>query len=47
MTSGGSGNMTSGGSTYMASRGSMEPKKYHRKAVALEWDVYDDQTQKA
>ena len=30
----------------LASRGSREPKKYHRKATELEWDVYDDDTQK-
>ena len=31
----------------MASGGSREPKKYHRKAAELEWDVYDDDIQKA
>jgi hypothetical protein len=32
---------------YIASRGSMEPKKSTRKCCELEWDVYDDHTQKA
>jgi hypothetical protein len=46
MASEGSGDMTSGGSTDMASGGSRETKKYHCKAVVLEWDVYDDHIQK-
>jgi hypothetical protein len=47
MTSGESRDMTSEGSIDMASGGSKETKKYHRKAAALEWNVYDDHTQKA
>jgi hypothetical protein len=46
MASGGSGDITSRGSTDMSSGGSRETKKYHRKAAALEWNVYDDHTQK-
>ena len=46
MASGGSGDMTIGVSTNMPSGGSREPKKY-RMGAELEWDVYDDHTQKA
>ena len=38
--------VASGGSSDMASRGSGEHKKYGCKAAKLEWDVYDDDTQK-
>ena len=46
MASGGSNDMTSGGSRDMATGGSREPKKPTRKCCGLEWDVYDDHTQK-
>ena len=35
------------GSRDMTSGGLKKPKKYHRKAAELEWDVYDDDTLKA
>ena len=40
------GYMASGGFIDMASGRSREAKKYHRKDVELEWNVYDDHTQK-